>query len=151
MEPELESLIGYQFHDRSLMEEALEEAGPQTEGNERLALLGDKVLSLMLLHRWYMEGNTTEQGTNLLQIYASNKQLTSRARALDFPKFITQRLDLKRSVPDHTLATTLKAILGAVWLDSEESVRKVKNSMEKIGLYPPEISLYPPKFGNQKR
>ena len=59
MEPELESLIGYQFHDRGLMEEALEEAGPQTEGNERLALLGDKVLSLMLLHRWYMEGNTT--------------------------------------------------------------------------------------------
>ncbi|KAJ6146214.1 hypothetical protein N7497_008196 [Penicillium chrysogenum] len=151
MGAELESLIGYQFHDRSLLEEALEEAGPQTEGNERLALLGDKVLSLMLLHRWYMEGNTTEQGTNLLQIYAGNKHLISRARALDFPKFVIQRLDIKRSVPDHTLATTVKAILGAVWLDSEESIRNVKNSMERIGLYPPEISLYPPKFGNQKQ
>jgi ribonuclease-3 len=63
MEPELGTLIGYQFHDPSLMEEALEEAGPQTEGNERLALLGDKVLQLMLLHRWYMEGNTTGRST----------------------------------------------------------------------------------------
>jgi ribonuclease-3 len=67
MEPELESLIGYQFHDSSLMEEALEEAGPQTEGNERLALLGDKILQLMLLHRWYMEGNTTGRSTRPTQ------------------------------------------------------------------------------------
>lgn len=66
-------------------------------------------------------------------------------------KFIKQRLDLKRSVTDHALATTLKATLGAVWLDSEESVRKVNNAMEKISLYPPDISLYPPKFTDQKR
>jgi dsRNA-specific ribonuclease len=59
MEPEFECLIGYQFRDRGLMEEALEEAGPETAGNERLALLGDTILSLMLLRRWYSEGNTT--------------------------------------------------------------------------------------------
>ena len=70
---------------------------------------------------------------------------------MDFPKFIIQRLDLRRSVPDHTLATTVKAILGAVWLDSKESVQKVKNTVERFDLYPAELSLYPPKFGDQKQ
>jgi dsRNA-specific ribonuclease len=59
MEQEFERLIGYQFQDRGFMEEALEEAGLETAGNERLALLGDTILSLMLLRRWYCEGNTT--------------------------------------------------------------------------------------------
>lgn len=57
--PEFESLIGYQFHDRGLMEESLKESGPAAAGNKRLALLGDTVLELMLLRRWYCEGNTT--------------------------------------------------------------------------------------------
>ncbi|KAJ5123661.1 hypothetical protein N7448_009758 [Penicillium atrosanguineum] len=139
MAPDLECLIGYQFKDRSLMEEALEEAGPEAAGNERLALLGDTILSLMLLRRWYGEGNTTEQGTNLLQVYACNRNLTSRARSLDLQKFIHQRLDQERSVPDEALATTVEAILGAVWLDSEESPQKVNNVMKKISLYPAKL------------
>ncbi|KAJ5111455.1 hypothetical protein N7532_001990 [Penicillium argentinense] len=139
MEPEFECLIGYQFQHRDLMEEALEEAEPETAGNERLALLGDKVLALMLLQRWYGEGNTTEQGTNLLQAYACNRQVTSRARALDLQKFIHKRLDLERSVPDHALASTVEAILGAVWLDSEEKIKRVNDVMEKISLYPSNI------------
>lgn len=63
MKPGFECLVGYQFQDQGLMEEALEEAGPAAAGNERLALLGDKVLALMLLHRWYSEGNTTGRST----------------------------------------------------------------------------------------
>jgi ribonuclease-3 len=42
-------------------------------------------------------------------------------------------------VPDHALATTVEAILGAVWLDSEESLQKVNNVMRKISLYPAKI------------
>jgi ribonuclease-3 len=139
MESEFQRLIGYQFQDQGLMEEALEEAGPASAGNERLALLGDNILSIMLLRRWYREGDTTEQGTVLLQGYACNRQLTSRARDLDLQRFIHKRLDLDRSLPDHALATTVEAILGAVWLDSRESLGKVDNVMEKISLYPPEI------------
>jgi hypothetical protein len=59
MESEFQRLIGYQFQDQGLMEEALEEAGPASAGNERLALLGDNILSIMLLRRWYREGDTT--------------------------------------------------------------------------------------------
>ena len=144
--PEFEKVIGHHFHDQGLLEEALEESGLSSAGNERLALVGDKILALMLLRRWYHEGNTTgtsipptmsirliytEQGTNLLQTYACNKQLTSMARVLDLQRFIHQRPDLERSVPDSTLATTVEAILGAVWLDSDEDVQQVNEVMEK--------------------
>ncbi|KAJ5875199.1 uncharacterized protein N7473_012546 [Penicillium subrubescens] len=136
LNPEFEKVIGHHFHDQGLVEEALEESGLASAGNERLALLGDKILDLMLLRRWYHEGNTTEQGTCQLQTYACNKQLTSMARALDLQRFIHQRPDLERSVPDSTLATTVEAILGAVWLDSDEDVQQVNEVMEKIRLYP---------------
>lgn len=59
MEQNFECLIDYHFRDRVFIEEALEEVGPESAGNERLALLGDTILSLMLLRRWYCEGNTT--------------------------------------------------------------------------------------------
>ena len=149
--PEFEKIVGHHFLDRNLMEEALEETGLASAGNKRLALLGDKILALMLLRRWYHEGNTTgmlnpsimgikliytEQGTSLLQTYACNKQLTSMARVSDLQRFIHQRPDLERSIPDSTLATTVEAIIGAVWLDSDESVQQVNKAMEKLGLYP---------------
>jgi ribonuclease-3 len=148
---ELEKVIGHHFHAQGLLEEALEESGLASAGNARLALVGDKILDLMLLRRWYREGNTTgmptpsrmdisliytEQGTSLLQTYACNKQLTSTARVLDLQRFIHQRPDLERNVPNSTLATTVEAILGAVWLDSNEDVQQVDEVMEKIGLYP---------------
>lgn len=58
------------------------------------------------------------------------------ARVLDLQRFIHQRPDLERHVPDSTLATTMEAILGAVWVDSNEDVQQVNEVMEKIGLYP---------------
>ncbi|KAA8644960.1 uncharacterized protein ATNIH1004_009171 [Aspergillus tanneri] len=56
---EFEDLIGHSFRHEDLMEEALQEAGAGTPGNERLALIGDKVLALMLLQNWYQTGNST--------------------------------------------------------------------------------------------
>lgn len=62
--PEFEKVIGHHFHDQGLLEEALEESGLSSAGNERLALVGDKILALMLLRRWYREGNTTGMFTS---------------------------------------------------------------------------------------
>jgi hypothetical protein len=59
------------------MEEALEEVGPEAAGNERLALLGDKVLDLMLLNRWYGEDTTTGRPT---PVTADNVLIARRSR-----------------------------------------------------------------------
>ena len=63
----VEAIIGYQFHDPSLLAEALQPPGYPIyfaadrsilDGNKRLAMLGDSVLQLASLEHWYFEGAT---------------------------------------------------------------------------------------------
>lgn len=63
--PELEHKLNHTFADPTLLQEALQTKGNGItqigdrkieEGNKRLALLGDSVLSLALLRDWYGEG-----------------------------------------------------------------------------------------------
>lgn len=75
----------------------------------------------------------------MVQDCACNKRLTSRAKALGLETFIRRRLDLERNVPDHALASAVEAILGAVWLDSGESLREIDTVMRKMNLYPVRI------------
>lgn len=57
---EFQDQIGYHFKSRNLLREALHPAGTAPpQGNKRLALLGDSVLSASLLDQWYSDGHTT--------------------------------------------------------------------------------------------
>ena len=57
----VESLIQYKFKNTALLLEALYVNGPgnaKHDGNKRLAVIGDSVLSLSLAEDWY-KGNTS--------------------------------------------------------------------------------------------
>lgn len=54
-----ESKIGYDFKSNLLLEEALRASGNTGQGNKRLALVGDSVLSVILLNKWYESGRST--------------------------------------------------------------------------------------------
>ena len=63
----VQTILGHQFKDRSLLLEALHTAGAvfrfaggrvDPDGNKRLALLGDTVLKLALLDLWYHGGSS---------------------------------------------------------------------------------------------
>jgi ribonuclease-3 len=60
--------LKYHFKTKTLIEEALLAAGASesrndieglTEGNKRLALVGDAVLRLVILHDWFPSGTST--------------------------------------------------------------------------------------------
>jgi dsRNA-specific ribonuclease len=56
---ELQDRLGYHFNSTPLLEEALHPAGTRPlQGNKRLALLGDSVLSTSLLDKWYDSEDT---------------------------------------------------------------------------------------------
>jgi CBS domain containing-hemolysin-like protein len=56
---ELQDRLGYHFNSTPLLEEALHPAGTRPlQGNKRLALVGDSVLSTSLLDEWYDSENT---------------------------------------------------------------------------------------------
>jgi ribonuclease-3 len=53
-----ERVIGYNFTQQDLLTEALDTTGQRTpESNQRLALLGDALLKMVLLDNWYASGN----------------------------------------------------------------------------------------------
>jgi dsRNA-specific ribonuclease len=57
---EFQDQIGYHFKSSNLLREALHQAGTAPpQGNKRLALVGDSVLSASLLDQWYSNGDTT--------------------------------------------------------------------------------------------
>lgn len=74
LEDEFQRLIDYSFRTHSLLEETLKSAGSAVSdpniqgdrhGNKRLALLGDAVLSMMLLSNWYHTEASTGKYANL--------------------------------------------------------------------------------------
>lgn len=40
-----------------------------------------------------------------------------------------------RVIPNGTMATTVEALVGAVWLDSGRNLKAVKRAMKGLGLY----------------
>jgi dsRNA-specific ribonuclease len=54
-----EHIVGYSFTRQDLLTEALDTSGDRTpESNQRLAMLGDALLQIILLDAWYASGNT---------------------------------------------------------------------------------------------
>lgn len=63
-----ENIIDYHFANPEMLKEALQAAGASVsdksvgddrEGNERLALVGDALLRLVILDDWYLGGTST--------------------------------------------------------------------------------------------
>ncbi|KAK6527409.1 hypothetical protein TWF694_004398 [Orbilia ellipsospora] len=134
----IQSLMEYKFNNDSLLTEALEAAGRANytetisgmDGNKRLALLGDALLQLVYLDRWYPSGRDREYASDELQKFTCNKNLQKCAEELTITSEIlpnAAQQPLER-VPKTTAASTMEALLGAVWLDSNKDFEQVKKA-----------------------
>ena len=86
--PQLESVIGYAFHDRSLLVTALTHTsfvkgdGAHTAHNERMEFLGDAVLELCVSEKIYEKHPEMHEGamTQLRQKLVREEKLAQAAR-----------------------------------------------------------------------
>ncbi|OGE46740.1 hypothetical protein PENARI_c108G02119 [Penicillium arizonense] len=128
---ELQDRLGYHFNSTPLLEEALHPAGTRPlQGNKRLALVGDSVLSTSLLDEWY----DTEDGDHILRKNACNKHLSCKGEACELDDFITGQPAQKGEITNGTRATTVEAILGAVWIDSGKNIHAVDRVKANLGI-----------------
>ena len=121
-----------------------------SNGNKRLALLGDVILKVGLLEEWYITATNislllydTEHsssgtdylpstGNEIVATRGSNVKLAiNRIHGLD--GFVNNNPAHGNAVSDRTMAQTVEAILGAVWLDSK-NLATVRGVMETMGL-----------------
>ncbi|EED12063.1 dsRNA-specific ribonuclease III, putative [Talaromyces stipitatus ATCC 10500] len=121
----LERIIDYTFKDRNLLNEALH----QTQ-NKRLALLGDKVVALMLIDSWYQTGGSCYDGNSLLQHAASNEAMANRAIQTHLKDMV--RRQSHQSPSTHGLATDFEAVVGAVWIDCGKDLQTLEKVIRQL-------------------
>lgn len=147
-----QNAIGHTFGNTALLLEALDTTGMRTnESNQRLAMLGDALLKMILLDGWYAgsapkglhgavyrsthsRSQHTGQGNNLVSTTGSNANLAVGALDAGIDQHVILHPGHIGKVSDKTLATTVEAILGAVYLDTAKDVDAVSRTMALLGL-----------------
>ncbi|CAG7955723.1 unnamed protein product [Penicillium salamii] len=120
----VEDIIDYEFVDNTLLEDALEAAGVTmaSEGNKRLALIGDAALRLVLYQASYMLGYSIGQITRGQNTLATNENLSEIGFNLGLDAYLRLNPSAQGVVPGRLMATTVEAIIGAVYLDSNKDI-----------------------------
>ncbi|KAH9215222.1 ribonuclease III domain-containing protein [Leptodontidium sp. 2 PMI_412] len=141
---DLEQKLGHAFADPTILQEALQAAGNGErqigdrtieDGNKRLALLGDSIMTLVLLRGWYKDGESRKSGHDALVAISSNKNLNERGQESGLSVFINKNKSFPNGVvPPRTMSDTVEALIGAVFVDSSESLEAVKVAMTGLGL-----------------
>lgn len=132
---ELEQKVGYSFLNSGLLAQALTHSSyareNNTRDNERLEFLGDALLNAVVgsclfnLYPDFDEGDLTKFRAQII----NKKNLCRKAKKYNIGKFLIlgkgEHLTKGRE-KDSTLADTLEAIIGAVFLDSNyETTEKI--------------------------
>ncbi|KAJ5947231.1 hypothetical protein N7466_000246 [Penicillium verhagenii] len=117
---DLEAIIHYSPRDPDLPMQSLEAAGSTTrrEGNKRLAIIGDAIIRLILYVRGYESNASTMEMTNAQNTKACNAYLAQRGFSLGIDSCIRLNPSAQGVIPSRLMATTMEAIVGAVYLDS---------------------------------
>ncbi|PVH77294.1 ribonuclease III [Cadophora sp. DSE1049] len=141
---DLEQKLGHVFADRTILLEALQAAGNGVhqlgerkieDGNKRLAMVGDSILQLAVLMDWFEEGESRQSGHYTLVSIASNRNLNDCGQANGLSNFINKgRQFANGEIPPRTMSATVEALIGAVFMDSGESLEAVKVAMRGLGL-----------------
>jgi dsRNA-specific ribonuclease len=72
-----------------------------------------------------------EEGDTITRRHGSNRKMKEIAEAWGFQTFITENPCQDHPMPQ-TLASTVEAIVGAVWFDSEKNFEAVRNIVERL-------------------
>ncbi|KAJ5948654.1 hypothetical protein N7454_001961 [Penicillium verhagenii] len=122
--PVLEAIIHYTPRNPELSMQALEAAGStmRREGNKRLAILGDGVLKVVQSTRGFESHASTMEMTEAQNTKACNAYLAQRGFALGIDSCIRLNPSAQGVIPARLMATTMEAIVGAVYLDSDQNM-----------------------------
>lgn len=133
----LRNSLGYDFHDEELFVQALKHRSylplhneKRLQSNERLELLGDAVLGLVVVEHLYRQFPYKEEGelTNMKSLVVSRRILAKIARAIKLGDFLLLS-EAEEKSGGRTRASinsdAMEAIIGAIYLDGGlESARE---------------------------
>lgn len=104
------------------------------EANNRLAMVDDALLQLLVMDAWYPSDGDITEVTPMISAadqqqfkqVGTNKALAKLSQDHDIP-------ECAATTPSKgQIATTVEALLGAVWYDSDMDLSKVKYVMDSL-------------------
>ena len=113
---DLERRLGHRFTNPGLLAQALLRHGRSLEGNERLEFLGDAVLDCVVAEEVYRRFPALLEG----ELHRLQESLIRESTLAEAAQGLALDQLLRASVPNlraSTLADTLEALFGAVFLD----------------------------------
>jgi dsRNA-specific ribonuclease len=139
---ELEKLIGHQFKDKALLEEAVTAGSyltehPRSPNYQRLEFLGDRVVSLILTERLLASESLDEGKMTILRSELENNQrMAEYGEEIGLRTYIRAG-EKRENISSKVVADVFEAICGAIYLDSEESVRmnEVAEFLQKFNIF----------------
>lgn len=145
----IESILGYQFKNRRLLQQALTHSscsGKVSENYERLEFLGDRVLGVAVAEMLYNafpqepEGSLSQRHTSLV----CKEAVSDVVRHLGLDKYVRiSSEDIREN--DNVLCDVGEAIIGAIYIDGGSDkaldyVRRIWHGLIHKDLTPPKDS-----------
>lgn len=125
-------ILGHQFSDLDLLEQALTHASlvdSRLDSNERLEFLGDSILGLVVCQYLFDQYDTLLEGemTKIKSTVVSRRVCAQVADELGFGEMLRlgKGMDNRNGLPGSVLAAVYEALLGALFVDAGfERVRR---------------------------
>ncbi|KAJ6097428.1 hypothetical protein N7499_001802 [Penicillium canescens] len=95
-------------------------------GNKRLALIGDAALRLVLYEFGYEDEASIRDMTNAQNTLATNENLARIRFSVGMDAYIQLNPSAQGVVPGRLMATTIEAIIGAVYLDRNRNTMDIR-------------------------
>ncbi|KAF2654690.1 hypothetical protein K491DRAFT_779337 [Lophiostoma macrostomum CBS 122681] len=127
-----ERVLAYKFTDEGLCFEALQTNESVDPSNARLATHGDKVVNAIISTKWTGDLATAYRSTEQLQKQILESKEVYRKGVEAGLKDMIAKSDSPVLSPGKAMATTLKALIGAVDLDGGTAA--AETAMRRLGL-----------------
>ncbi|RAO64137.1 uncharacterized protein BHQ10_000149 [Talaromyces amestolkiae] len=135
----IQVLTGYAPNNPSLIWEALQVAGNgntpgNKDGNKDLALVGDAILSLHVIIEGRQRHQCRERINKVESSLGANSSLARKGFKLGLESYIQGNQSQRGEISDRTMATTVEAIIGAIFVDSGCDYSVLPDVMARLGL-----------------
>ncbi|KAI1202202.1 ribonuclease III domain-containing protein [Nemania serpens] len=131
-----QQIVNHEFQNEDLLWEALLTPGSRlngrvlTQGNKRLASLGDAVATMIIKHECYALDVSIGVTSEILQRVVNNPRLINICDEVGLTACINGNPAQRGNVSPQTCADTIEAIIGAVYLDA--GIDKAKSVMHLL-------------------
>ncbi|PYI03111.1 ribonuclease III [Aspergillus sclerotiicarbonarius CBS 121057] len=137
----LQHIIGYTFTNQALLFESLHSAGfyvparsTRDGGHKDLAQVGDAVLRMVLILHGYQARKTRSTINNTISANASNANLAATGFDKTLDHFVMINPAQGRTVSNGVMASTVEALIGAVYIDSNMDIETVRSVIDTLDL-----------------